>query len=175
MEIYLDKIIDKIETSSRPVCRELIDFCLSLPLKPKKVNKPNISAVDFMNTTNNNMIFRIGILENGTIVFKLRYYASQDYSELFHQVIRDEISVYKGEWIGCYQCGKENGTKKKQCHTRYIVQMTDGKAYIRCGFAPVSIESVTISDLPEIKRLIIAQNTFFHEKLDQDEYVNLNV
>lgn len=81
LDLYIDGILEKMNVIERNMYRELIDFCTSIDLKPKKVYKKNFLAIDFLNTNKNYAIMRFGVKENNNIIFELRYYANRQYSE----------------------------------------------------------------------------------------------
>ena len=153
MEEFINGIIEELPKEEQEVYKELTAFCLSLGLNPKKVNKKDTTAIDFMNTKKNYSILRFGLDSQGTI-FGLRYYASEQYAEKFHQAIREIIDSYKGEYVGCYNCGN--------CQGHYIYHHPDGKEYVRCGFAMVPVQGITMEDVPEVKRLIENQNELYN-------------
>lgn len=156
-----------MEAADKIVYSDLVSYCLSISLKPKKVYKSNVLAVDFIHMNQNNAvvfnantIIRIGIDQNKKPIFAFRYYASKQYSEKFHEAIKNEIDSCKGEYKGCLQCGK------KHCKTRYIYKHPNGKSYIRCGFGFVTINNITKQDIPEIKGLIETQIKFYNEAIE---------
>ncbi|MDF2588602.1 MAG: hypothetical protein K0S41_2443 [Anaerocolumna sp.] len=154
LDLYIDKILEKMNITEKDMYRELIDFCTSINLRPKKVYKKNYLAIDFLNKNKNYSIMRFGINENHNIIFELRYYASRQYSQKFHEAIRKIIESYKGEYVGCYKCGN--------CHGNYTYTYPDGTTFIRCGFALIPVENITDNDIPEIKQLIDIQNQIYN-------------
>lgn len=157
-EEYIHSILERMNATEKDIYSELTDYCIAMGLNPKKVNKKNMAVIDFMNPKKNYAILRFGVDDTQNTVFGLRYYASEQYSEKFHDAIRAIIDSYKGDYVGCYQCGN--------CQGHYIYHHPDGKEYVRCGFAFVSIQNITMDDVPEIKRLIERQNQFYNEKAE---------
>lgn len=152
-DLYIDKILEKMNMTEKDMYRELIDFCTSINLRPKKVYNKNFLAIDFLNTNKNYSIMRFGIKVNHSIIFELRYYANRQYSEKFHEAIRKIIESYKGEYVGCYKCGN--------CKGHYTYTYPDGTTFVRCGFSLIPVENITDNDIPEIKHLIDIQNQVY--------------
>lgn len=159
IELHINSILEQTNESVRGAFKELSDFCISIGLKPKKVYKKNVLAVDFINAEKNYAILRFGVNQDKEVIFELRYYASEHYSEKFHDAIRLIIESYKGDYVGCYNCGN--------CQGRYVYY-SDGKEYVRCGFAFVPVPTITREDVPEIKRLITAQNEFYRKQAEEN-------
>ena len=157
LDLYIDEILEKMNMTEKDMYRELIDFCTSINLRPKKVYNKNIHAVDFLNTNKNYSIMRFGINENQDTIIELRYYANKQYSEKFHDSIRKIIESYKGEYVGCYKCGN--------CQGHYTYTYPDGTTFVRCGFSLIPVGNITVNDIPEIKHLIGIQNEAYNSTL----------
>jgi len=102
------------------------------------------------------MEVRDNILKDNTPGLRLKFYASDDYSDIFKEGIKRVIEEFDGKYTGCYGCGRCKGKLQGYTYT-----YDDGKKVFRCGSELISIHNFSKIDIGETKRLIKKQDEFF--------------
>ena len=79
-----------------------------------------------------------------------------DYSKKFADVIHDRILSSNNRLAKCGKCGYCKGDKFVYTYT-----FPNGESKAACGAFVLEIPNVTLSDVEEIKRLIVEQHVYF--------------
>lgn len=151
--LLIEALIDTVPEQEKAMYREIAEFALSLGYKPQKVNKEGFT-LDFINNTKRKKILKLAKDD-----IRLKFYASDNYSQKFQDGIKKVIEAFGGKYTGCYGCGRcDNGIQG------YDYQYPDGKVIFRCGSELIAVKGITAEDIPEIKRLMKTQDAYFKKK-----------
>ena len=95
----------------------------------------------------------------GKVQLILSFYATREYSDIFHQGVKRVIEEFGGKYTGCYGCGKCQGEPKG-----YIYQYPDGKKVFRCGGELIELPAIGRKRAAEIKAMLKKQDEFWLEE-----------
>lgn len=132
------------------VFTEIINYLLELGYSPIKC-KTSDYCLDFYHSKLKQKIAKLRKNE-----IKLKFYASNEYSQRFSNAIKNVIEEYNGRYTGCYGCGKCKGNLRG-----YTYMYPDGRKIFRCGSELIAIPDITQDDLDETKQLLNVQHEFF--------------
>jgi hypothetical protein len=149
MEDYLAILTD----NERMVFSAIADFAFSLGYRAKK-DKSNAIGYSFTHSRVKKQILRFTSAK-GQPILRIKFFASKDYSDFFHQTIRATIEEYDYKYTGCYGCEECDGTHG------YRYKYPDGREYYRCGKELIEILDVHDLPLKELFDLIKKQHEFF--------------
>ena len=169
-ELYL-----KIDDKYKNMFADLAEFAFDLGYFPKK-NKTKDISIDFHNNKIKKTVMKFeekeqnhdgyGYGERKIPGLRLKFFASDIYSEIFKEGIRRVIEEFGGKYTGCYGCGR-----CKEDLQGYTYIYPDGRKIFRCGSELISIFDFSDDTLDEIKSLLKNQAVFF-EKLFIKNYEN---
>jgi hypothetical protein len=146
----IETLINTLPEQDKEIYKEIAEFALNLGYKPQKVNKEGFT-LDFINNTTRKKILKLAKDD-----FRLKFYASDNYSQKFQDGIKKVIEDFGGRYTGCYGCGRcNNGLQGYDYH------YSDGKVIFRCGSELISVKGITSEDIPEIKQLMTTQDNYF--------------
>lgn len=155
----LNEFLAQLPKTEYKLYIELAEYALSLGYVPKKT-KTRLFALDFTKNKVKKTIMKLELHQyskdtNGP-GFRLKFYASQEYSDIFKEGIRKVIEEFGGRYTGCYGCGRCKGELEG-----YTYVYDDGKKVFRCGGELIPIQGLGMEHLPEIKALLKKQDDFF--------------
>lgn len=167
-KMVMEELFDSMGDSHRAIFEELTEYAISLGYNPVR-NKTHDVTIDFRNNCLKKTIMKMEAQEQrhdgcryGERKYpglRLRFYASNDYSELFRHGIRRVIEEFDGKYAGCYGCGRCDGTEG------YTYVYPDGRQVYRCGSELISVFNFTEQDLPEIKKLLRHQAEYYEQRI----------
>ena len=129
---------------------EMADKAMDLGFKPK-LDKTKHLSVSFISSAYKITILRF-IYEKNVPAYRLKFFASHDYSSVFDQSIKKTIEKYNFKYVGCYKCGK-----CKDELEGYRVEYEDGRGYFRCGFELIEIIDLNEQVKDEVVKLMERQ------------------
>lgn len=92
----------------------------------------------------------------------MRFFASEEYSEIFRRAVQRAIENFGGKYTGCYGCGRCQGDPQGYRYT-----YPDGRQVFRCGGELLSVFDFSDTDLPEMLRLLDAQAQYDMEHIQK--------
>lgn len=146
----IKEFLGTLSTEESMIYSEIMDYLMQLGFTPVKCKTAEF-GLDFYNSRLKQKIAKFYNRD-----FRLKFYASDSYSEKFSNGIKKVIEDFNGKYTGCYGCGRCKGKLRG-----YTYVYPDGRKVFRCGSELLVISSITINDIPEIKELITVQNQFF--------------
>jgi hypothetical protein len=164
----INELLVRIPPEYHPLFIDLAEFAISLGYLPKR-NKTKDITIDFSNYKTKKAIlkleekeqkhdgFRYG--ERGVPGVRMKFFATDKYSELFSNGIKNVIEEYGGKYTGCYGCG-ECGTD----YQGYYYHYPDGRTIFRCGRELISIFDFSTENLDEMKKLLAKQAEYFEAR-----------
>lgn len=151
--------IAELPVSHRSMFQELAEFTLALGYIPHRT-KTSQYALDFTKSSLKKTILKLETHLNSNQKnlpgIRLKFYANQDYSDIFRQGIQKVIEEFDGRYTGCYGC-----RKCKAKPEGYIYTYPDGKKVFLCGRDLIALEGFSSTDTDEVKRLLQGQDDFF--------------
>ncbi len=157
----LEEYLLRIPAEYTEMFRVLAQTAISLGYSPKRCKTADL-CIDFRSSRTKRTIMKFSLKEEKHDGFKygerdvpglrMRFFAADDYSELFCRSVQYAIEDRDGKYTGCYGCGRCKGAPKGYRYT-----YPDGKKVFRCGTELISIFNFTGDDLPEMLRLLKVQ------------------
>jgi hypothetical protein len=152
----MDQMSDYFETLTemeKPVFSAMAEFAFHLGYKAKR-DKSKTLSYTFTHRNVKKHILRFSSEKRKPII-KLKFFASQNYSEFFQEAIRTVIEEYDYKYTGCYGCGDCGGTQG------YLYKYRDGREYYRCGKELIDLTDIKNIPIAEMLALFKAQHGFF--------------
>jgi hypothetical protein len=159
LSMMLNEFLNQIDTEYRDMFRELAEFAIKLGYKPQKT-KTKLPGVIFFNRMTKQSILRLesnadSDINNGAGI-RLKFYATETYSQMFRNSIKKVIEEFNGRYTACYGCGKcKSGIQG------YSYVYDDGKTVFRCGTELISLQGFEKKHIEEIKTLLFTQAEYF--------------
>lgn len=150
----IKEFVDYIDTSEIKLYDNLLIFMKELGYKVKRAKTKDINYV-FTNSKTKRHILKLSITKERPVV-KLKFYASNDYSNVFNESIRLAIEEFDFKYTGCYGCGK--------CDTSiqgYKYLYDDGREYFRCGNELIELVDYNKDLEDELFKLIMNQHEYY--------------
>ncbi len=157
----LEEFLLQIPAEYTEMFRALAQTAVSFGYSPKRCRTADL-CIDFRSSKAKRTIMKFSLKEEKHDGFRygerdvpglrMRFFASNDYSEIFRRGVQNAVEDRDGKYTGCYGCGKCKGKPQG-----YIYVYPDGKKIFRCGTELISIFGFTGDDLPEMQRLLEAQ------------------
>lgn len=150
----LEQFYHCLSEEDKTIYAEIAMYAFQLGYKPKKAKTEAINFV-FSNNKTKKHILKFSI-EKGKPVLKMKFYASTEYSDLFHESVRAVIEEFNYKYTGCYNCGK--------CTDQlagYEYNYPDGRKYFRCGLELMSLQPISRKEVPEIMNLLYHQHQYY--------------
>lgn len=158
MSIGLDEFFVLLDDEDTMKFSQIADYAIHLGYKPKKAKTQSINYVFTNNKTKRHMLkFSI---EEGIPHLKMKFYATKNYSPIFHEGVRVVVEEFNYKYTGCYNCGKCTDTLEG-----YEYTYPDGRTYFRCGSELICLPEFTQYDVPEILELIQTQHLYYLSKI----------
>lgn len=169
---YVDRIIPAINKTSKVViCMGLEEFYnytsgderhLFNEIADQLVELGRAKTKDvnyvFTNSKTPKNVLKFSI-EKGKPILKMKFFASSDYSNFFHECIRKTVEEFNFRYTGCYNCGR-----CKDKLEGYEYTYADGRKYFRCGTELISIYGISLSEVDEVIRLFKAKHEYYLSK-----------
>jgi hypothetical protein len=153
----LDKFYSVLPDDKIGLYREIADTAVKLGFKPR-LDKTKHLSVSFVSSTYKITILRY-IYEKNVPTYRLKFFASNDYSTVFDKSIKKIIEKYDFKYVGCYKCGKcENELEG------YQVKYEDGRSFFRCGFELIEIFDLNEQVKNEVIELLERQTEYYKKK-----------
>jgi hypothetical protein len=146
--------LDSLSSDDKEIFSAIADFAGKLGYKAKRAKTKDINYV-FTNSKTKKHLLKFSY-NNDKPELKMKYYASNNYSKIFHEGVRNVIEEFNFRYTGCYKCGKCKGLPEG-----YIYEYPDGKKYFRCGSELICIPTIRKDDIPEIIELLKTQHEYF--------------
>lgn len=147
---------------------ELAEYAIYLGYNPIR-NKTQDLTIDFKKNKYKAIIMKIGLKEGRHDGFgcgerdnpdlRLRFFASDSYSTIFQNAIKNVIEEFDGKYTGCYGCGRCEGQLEG-----YTYVYPDRREVFRCGRELVPIYDYDEASIEEIKELMNEQDEFYRAK-----------
>jgi hypothetical protein len=153
LEFYKNLENDKVAEYKR-----LSNEAIKLGYNPKR-DKTKTLSISFSNSKTKKTLLKYAE-EKWSFFWKLKFYACNNYSEIFDRSIKDIIERFDFKYVGCYGCGKCKNEK-----LGYKVNYMDGRQYFRCGFELIPIRKISSSIVDEAIRMMNDQHKAFIEEL----------
>lgn len=157
MDIILDDFFNKLNSEDQELYSRVARFAYELGYKCKRAKTKDINYI-FTNSKTKKHLLKFSYSE-GKPELKMKFYASKNYSKLFHEAIKDVIEEFNYRYTGCYKCGK-----CKDVPEGYIYEYPDGKRYFRCGSELIYLQYIQKEDVPEILSLLKIQHEYYLSK-----------
>lgn len=130
-------------------------FGLGYKLKPDKSKTPGYT---FVHPRVKKYILRFSFQKNQPLL-RMKFFATREYSDFFHQAVRAVIEEYDYRYTGCYGCGKCDGSQG------YTYSYSDGQTYYRCGSELIEITDIKNIPVVEMCSLLKNQHAFYLAEL----------
>jgi len=168
-------LLSLLNDEEKLMYRQITDYLLELGYIPQKL-KVQGYMLSFKNNKSKKVIAKIGIRNGKTqrVYFSMRFFACKSFSKKFHDAIQHEIESHNGQY--CTQkssdiLGKtESLYEKNKCGRcdlctggglGYYYVYPDGREVVRCGAYPIIIPNLAVTDIDEVKRLLLEQHNYF--------------
>ncbi len=164
--LLLDEFLQVIPTKFNDILNELAVYACDLGYTPKR-NKVSLFSIDFSKSKIKRTIMKLEQATPKTFSdipgIRLKFYASDTYSDIFKDSIKQVIEAFGGKYTGCYGCGRcKDGLEG------YTYLYPDGKKIFRCGFELITVHDWNSSHIDEMKILLKTQDVFWMKKLNID-------
>ena len=152
----VDQIVDcypSLSEEERQVfsCAAATMFSLGYKIKPDKSKTPGYT---FIHPRVKKYVLRFSIQKSQPLL-RMKFFATREYSDFFHQAVRAVIEEYDYRYTGCYGCGKCDGSQG------YTYRYSDGRTYYRCGCELIEITDIKNIPVAEMCSLLEKQHAFF--------------
>ena len=154
----MEEFYSKIENEQKNMFKEIEEYLFELGYKPSRAKTKDLNIV-FKNSKTKEHIVKFSI-EKEKPVLKLKFYSSSIYSNVFSEAIKNTIEEYQYKYTGCYKCGK-----CKESLEGYIYEYPDGRKYFRCAKELISLPTVRMENLDEIKQMIRVHHSYLMNKI----------
>lgn len=156
----MDDYFKTLTDDEKAVFSTVADYAFSLGYKAKK-DKSKTLSYTFIHHKVKKTLLRFST-EKGRPIIKIKFFASQDYSNYFQEAIRTVIEEYDYKYTGCYDCGKCDGTQG------YRYKYADGREYYRCGTELIDLADIINLPVPEFLNLFTKQHEFYISSVSQE-------
>ncbi|MCL2545584.1 MAG: hypothetical protein FWE06_00120 [Oscillospiraceae bacterium] len=167
----IDDLIALLPDNEKDLYRNIAEYATKLGYSPAKV-KDKYEPVVFARKIKNNSYNRLckisppnPLTSNDKTTLALKFYATSDYSDIFHEGVKRECESRKtrvgiesgcnGKCGGCYTYIYPNGKKIACCHDKLIILPTISDSY-----------------LIEIKNMMKTQNDFLTKHRTDGSAIN---
>jgi hypothetical protein len=154
MDQTLDNFLNSLNDEDKKIYSEIANFAYELGYKAKRAKTKDINYVFTSSKTKKHLLKYS--FKDGKPKLKMKFYASRNYSSIFHDSVREVIEEFDFKYTGCYKCGKCKGTPEG-----YIYEYPDGKRYFRCGSELIELSSITENVVQEILSLLKTQHEYY--------------
>lgn len=154
METILCDFLNSLNEEDKKIYSEIANFANELGYKVKRAKTKDINYV-FTSSKTKKHLLKFSYIDSKPQL-KMKFYASKDYSNIFHDSIRETIEEFNFKYTGCYKCGRCKRTPEG-----YTYEYADGRKYFRCGSELIALPSITVDDVPEVLRLLKIQHEYY--------------
>lgn len=137
--------------------RAMSDQAIQLGFKPKRDKTKHLS-ISFTSNKYHVSILKY-VFDRSRPTFRLKFFASKDYSPVFDLSIKKTIEAFSFKYTGCYGCGRCEGGVDG-----YQVRYEDGRAYYRCGSELIEIIEINEQIKNAVIELLKVQAAFYEKK-----------
>lgn len=155
------EFLENVPENNKTSYQEMAEKAIMLGYKPKR-DKTKSLCVSFISSKYKTTLLRF-VIEKGPS-FRLKFYATKDYSEIFDKSIKWIIEKFNYKYVGCYGCGR----CKKNTPEGYSVVYDDGRKYFRCGFELIEIRDLNNNIKDEVLKLMENQTKYYEEKMKEE-------
>jgi hypothetical protein len=149
-----------LRDDEKNVFSAIANYAFSLGYKARK-DKSKTLSYTFSHSKVKKTILRFST-EKGRPIIKIKFFASQAYSDYFQEAIRTVIEEYDYKYTGCYGCGNCDSTQG------YRYRYPDGREYYRCGTELIDLADISNLPMPEFLELLKKQHEFYISKASQE-------
>lgn len=150
----LNDFFSSLNDDDKKIYSEIANFAYELGYKAKRAKTKDINYV-FTNSRTKKHLLKFSFKDDKPKL-KMKFYATEDYSTIFQDSVRNAIEEFNFKYTGCYKCGKCIGTL-----LGYSYEYPDGKRYFRCGSELIELASVDENIVQEILSLLKLQHEYF--------------
>ncbi|MBQ7983562.1 MAG: DUF3788 family protein [Clostridia bacterium] len=165
----VDEFLPQIPTEYTSLFRALADHAISLGYRPVRCKTATLN-IDFRSSKAKRTIMKFTLEEEGHDSFaygerklpglRMRFFASTEYSGIFHKAVQYVIERFDGKYTGCYGCGRCQGEPQGYHYT-----YPDGRQVFRCGGELLSVFDFTDANLDEMKALLTRQAEYDYAQI----------
>jgi len=159
----LNAFIIELQESYQQMFLDLAKYTISLGYTPKKTKSKDF-VLDFSKSKVKRTLLKMEIHDNGQKIngpgLRLKFYANEDYSDIFKKGVQKVIEEFDGKYTGCYGCGRCTGKLEGYTYT-----YSHGANVFRCGNELIAIHDFSPQNMTEIKALLKVQDDFFMERI----------
>ena len=161
-EELLNQLLSNVQKDYIDVCRELIEYAVSLGYYPYKTQASGF-AVSFTGKKTNRTVIKLsprtGLNHKKFIPeLRLKFSATKQYSDIFNEAVKNEIEANSGIYNGCFGCGRCAGLE--EC---YKYTYSDGRTLYKCSDVMIAPDWRK-ENVPEIKVMMKTQDDFWPKK-----------
>lgn len=166
-----EEFLSQIPAEYANLFRALADHAVSLGYRPVRC-KTAVLNIDFRSSKAKRTIMKFTLEEEGHDGFgygernipglRMRFFASKEYSEIFHRAVQYVIERFDGKYTGCYGCGRCQGEPQGYHYT-----YPDGRTVFRCGGELLSVFDFTEDNLDEMKALLTGQAEYDYAQINK--------
>jgi len=162
-KLLIDEFLEAIPAQYHAIFSELAEYADALGYTPKR-NKTKQLSFDFVKSKVKKTVMKMEVHDNSIESrppgLRFKFYASDDYSNIFKDGIKRVIEEFEGKYTGCYGCGQCNGSEG------YTYVYPDGKRIFRCGTELIAVYNWNEGHLDEMKRLLKVQDDFWMNRIN---------
>lgn len=157
MSTVLNDFLNNLNREDKQIYSEIAAFAYELGYKVKRARTKDINYV-FTNNKTKKHILKFSY-RDGKPELKMKFYASNNYSDLFHEGVKNTIEEFNFKYTGCYKCGK-----CKDEPEGYIYEYPCGDKYFRCGSELICLPPIKKDNVSEILCLLKTQHEYYMTK-----------
>lgn len=155
----LNKLFSDIPKDYIDVCRELVEYAVTLGYMPYQTKSSGFGISFTSKKTNRTLIAlspTTGLNYKKFIpALRILFSATKNYSDIFHEAVKEEIESHGGIYVGCYGCGKCSGGQDS-----YVYIYPDGRSTFKCRDTMMSPDWRS-ENMQEIMEMMKTQNDFW--------------
>lgn len=165
----VEEYLSQIPAEYTALFRALADHAISLGYRPIRC-RTAVLNIDFRSSKAKRTIMKFTLEEEKHDSFgygeqklpglRMRFFAANEYSDIFHNAVQYVIERFNGKYTGCYGCGRCQGEPQGYHYT-----YPDGRQVFRCGGELLSIFDFNYTDLDEMKKLLNIQAEYDYKNI----------
>jgi len=163
----INGLLDSLQIDDRETYRLIIEHAVKLGYAPSQVkNVHGLTGVVVFSKSRVGKVRRLckispssegknkKLYNTGKPLLSLSFSATKNYSDMFHEAVRQEYETLKGGFKGCKGCNS--------CASPYVYRYPDGKTVLCCGGDKLmELPQIGMENLDEIKDMMKSQDDFF--------------
>ena len=168
---FIQEFLSQIPAEYTNLFRTLAEHAVSLGYRPVRCRTSGLN-IDFRSSKAGRTIMKFTLEEEKHDGFaygernipglRMRFFASGEYSEIFHKAVQYVIERFDGKYTGCYGCGRCQGEPQGYHYT-----YPDGRKVFRCGGELLSVFDFTEENLEEMKELLSRQAEYDYTQINK--------